>query len=182
MEVMQELKKPAVFLDRDGVICSEKSYVCSLDEMEIFPYSGQVIEKIKRLGYYVFVVTNQSGIARGLFSLDALKQMNRFLLEELGIHAVYYCPHHPNGIVKEYAKKCNCRKPLTGLLEQACTDFNVDLNNSYMVGDRASDILAGQNMKIQTILLNSGYGKERLEEPVVPDYICDDLRDMIELL
>lgn len=174
--------KPAVFLDRDGVLTVEKSYVCSVEELQIFPYSQECIEQIHRKGYYAIVVTNQSGIARGLFTEEELHRMNQVLAQETGVDAVYYCPHHPQGIVEKYKVTCDCRKPKTGLLERACKEYQIDLGNSYMVGDRASDILAGMKMGIKTVLLESGYGLENLEEDVKPDYCLVDLKHFVDLL
>lgn len=175
-------KKPAVFLDRDGVLAEERSYVRSVAELHIFSYTAECIAKIKDKGYYSIVITNQSGIARGLFSEAALLDMNRYLIEKTGVDAVYYCPHHPEGKVEKYRKICNCRKPEIGLLKLACEDFNIALEKSYMIGDRASDILTGQNAGIRTVLLESGYGMARLEQFVEPDYILQDLRDVVGLL
>lgn len=174
--------RPAVFLDRDGVLTVEESYVCSADQLKIFPYAEECIEEIHRKGYYAIVITNQSGIARGLFSEEELQKMNQVLIRETKVDAVYYCPHHPEGIVKKYAAACNCRKPRTGLFEKACLDFHIDLENSFMVGDRAGDILAGKRMSIQTVLLESGYGSGRLEQEVQPDYQLENLKTFVELL
>ncbi len=179
---MEMKKKPAVFLDRDGVLAEERSYVRSVAELHIFSYTAECIAKIKEKGYYSIVITNQSGIARGLFSEDALLDMNQYLIEKTGVDAVYYCPHHPKGKVEKYRKVCNCRKPEIGLLEQACKDYNIALEKSYMIGDRASDILMGQNAGIKTVLLESGYGTTRLEQSVEPDYILHDLRNFVNLL
>lgn len=179
---MELIKKPAVFLDRDGVLTEERSYVRSVEELHIFSYAAACIAKIREKGYYSIVITNQSGIARGLFSEDALWDMNRYLIEKTGVDAVYYCPHHPEGKVEQYRRVCDCRKPEIGLLEQACKDFNIALEKSYMVGDRASDILMGQRAGIKTILLESGYGTGRLEQFVEPNHILQDLRDVIDLL
>lgn len=174
--------KPAVFLDRDGVLTVENSYVCSVEELEIFPYTKDCIKQIHRMGYYAIVITNQSGIARGLFAEDQLHKMNRVLVRETGVDAVYYCPHHPQGIIKKYAITCNCRKPQVGLFEKACRDFQIDLKSSFMVGDRAGDILAGIKMGVKTVLLESGYGSSNLEQYVKPDYCLEDLRHFVELL
>lgn len=179
---MRNKKRPAVFLDRDGVLTEEKGYVGSIDELHIFAYAGDCVAKIKEKGYYSIVVTNQSGIARGLFTESDLQKMNQYLFERTGVDAIYYCPHHPEGAVEDYRKSCECRKPGTGLLNQACRDFNIDLSRSYMVGDRVSDILMGQKAGIRTILVESGYGTVGLEAEVSPDYICNDLRDVIEII
>lgn len=175
-------RKPAVFLDRDGVLAVEESYVCFVEQLKIFPYARECIAKIHRKGYYAIVITNQSGIARGLFAEEELLKMNQRLLQETGVDAVYYCPHHPMGTIKKYAVACKCRKPLTELFEKACRDFQIDLTNSFMVGDRASDILAGIRIGVKTILLESGYGSENLEYEVNPDYRFEDLRMFVEFL
>ncbi len=178
----KEKKKPAVFLDRDGVLAKEKSYVLSVNELEIFPYTAECIRQIHKKGYYAVVITNQSGIARGLFTEAELAEMNDRLMKETGVDAVYYCPHHPEGKVKEYRKKCSCRKPEMGLLKAAAKDLDIDMSKSWMVGDRAGDILAGEKAGVKTILLESGYGLRGLEKEVTPDYTLNDLRDVMEVL
>ena len=172
---VNQYRKPAVFLDRDGVLTEEKSYIASIEELSIFSYTAECIKAIHQKGYYAIVITNQSGVARGLFSEKTLKEMNDFLMQQIGVDAIYYCPHHPEGA-------CQCRKPGTGMLEAACQEFDIDMSKSYMVGDRASDILTGQNAGIKTILLESGYGTARLEQDVTPDYIMKDLRDVLTIL
>ena len=174
--------KPAVFLDRDGVLTKEKGYVCSVEEMEIFPYAAECIQYIKSKGYLAIVITNQSGVARGFFTEEELLKMNRYLQDMTGIDAIYYCPHHPDGSIAGYKRICQCRKPDTGLLMRACEGFDIDMDNSYMVGDRAVDIITGQKAGIKTILLESGYGTERMEAEVTADYVVDDLRDILDLL
>lgn len=177
-----DIRKPAVFLDRDGVLTKEKSYICTIREMEIFPYASESIQQIKNKGYYTIIVTNQSGIARGLFTEDDLQKMHLYLQQKTGIDAVYYCPHHPEGKIRKYRKICHCRKPETGMIEQACSDYSIDMDKSFMVGDRAGDIITGQRMGLKTILLESGYGLERLEADVKPDYILKDLRAVADML
>lgn len=174
--------KPAVFLDRDGVLSEEKSYVCKVEDLVIFPYTKECIRQIKEKGYYAIVITNQSGVARGLFSEEVLLEMNSYLIKETGVDVVYYCPHHPQGKIEVYKTECNCRKPQIGMIEQACRDFSIDMEKSYIVGDRASDILLGKNAEIKTILVESGYGIKRLEQEVTPDYILQDLREVISIL
>lgn len=171
-----------MFLDRDGVLAKEKSYVVSKEAMELFPYAAECVAQIHQKGYYAIVVTNQSGVARGLFTEERLREMNDYLKNETGVDAVYYCPHHPKGTVKQYQCICRCRKPETGMIDMACSQFDIDLTRSYMVGDRAGDIITGQKAGVKTVLLESGYGTSRLEEQVTPDYIRKDLRDMIEII
>jgi len=173
--------RPAVFLDRDGVLTEERGCLHSGDTLHIFPYAAECVRRFHELGYYAIVITNQSAVARGFLSVDALLEMNRVLIEHTGVDAVYYCPHHEQGTVPEYSVACRCRKPQTGLIERACADFDIDMSRSLMVGDRAGDILTGEHAGIKTILLESGYGSARLERPVEPDYILNDLRDAAEL-
>jgi D,D-heptose 1,7-bisphosphate phosphatase len=179
---MPQTLKPAVFLDRDGVITEEIGYVTSLTELRIFPYAANCIKQIHEKGYYAIVITNQSAVARGLLSEAELKKINKYLIDETKVDAVYYCPHFEEGIIDKYRKKCNCRKPRTGLIDKACSEYAIDLEHSYMVGDRASDIMLGKNAGIKTVLLESGYGSQRLESDVSADYVLKDLRDFIEIL
>ena len=179
---MVQLKKPAVFLDRDGVLTEESSYISSLEELHIFPYVAKCVRQIHEKGYYAIVITNQSGVARGLFSEKQLVEMNNYLMQRTGVDAVYYCPHHPEGKVTKYRQNCLCRKPGTGMFESACREWDIDLAHSYMVGDRAGDVMAGQNAGVKTVLVESGYGSERLESDVTPDYLFEDLRDVVGIL
>ncbi len=174
--------KPAVFLDRDGVLTKEKGYVVSPEDMEIFPYARECVRRIREKGFIAIVVTNQGGIAKGLFTEETLGEMNDRLIRQTGVDAVYYCPHHPEGCMEGYAGICTCRKPSMGMLEAARKDFTVDMDKSWMVGDRASDILTGKNAGIRTILLESGYGTAGLEFAVEPDYVFRDLRDVPGIL
>ena len=121
-------------------------------------------------------------MARGFFDEETLRKMNTWLIEETGVDQIYYCPHHPEGRILQYRKECLCRKPGTAMFNQASRDFAIALEKSYMVGDRASDILAGQNMGLKTILVESGYGTKRLEQPVAPDQVVKDLRSVAALL
>ncbi len=179
---MARSKKPTVFLDRDGVLTEEKGYISSVENLNIFPYARECIRQIHKKGYYAIVLTNQSGVARGLFDEDELLKMNSYLIQKTGVDAVYYCPHHPEGRVEKYKKECQCRKPEIGMFQMACQEFDIDMTNSYMVGDRAGDILAGQKAGVRTILLESGYGTAGLEKEIEPDYIFPDLRDIISVL
>lgn len=173
---------PVIFLDRDGVICRENKVITSPDRIEIFSYVKECISKIKKRGYKVIVITNQSGIARGIFKEEDLIKLNNQLEQELCIDHIYYCPHHVNSTIKKYAIKCKCRKPDIGLIEQACEEYNIDLAKSIMVGDRASDIELGHKIGCTTVLLNSGYGIDGLEYSIVYDYYFEDLRDFVNNL
>lgn len=175
--------QPAIFLDRDGVLTVEKGYaISSIDEMEIFPGAGECIEKLRGLGYKTIVVTNQSAVAKGLYTEEDLKEMNRKLLNEVKVDALYYCPHHPKGIVPRYSIRCDCRKPETGMIRKSQKDFEIDMDKSFMVGDRACDIIMGEKAGIRTVMLNSGYGMGKLEEECHPDLVFDDLKAFVAYL
>lgn len=172
-------RRPAVFLDRDGVLCPEKGYVTKQEELEIFSETRYCIDLLHQKGYLAICVTNQSAVARGMMSEQALQEMNEYLIRETGLDAIYYCPHHPK-IIGKYGRSCDCRKPNTGMIEHAMKDFGIEKGFSYMVGDRASDILCGQNAGLRTVLLESGYGTLHLEKPVSPDFVFDDLKMFVE--
>lgn len=173
-----DVRRPAVFLDRDGVLVEERSYITRVADLKIFPYTTQCIRTFKELGYYTICVSNQSAVGRGMMQLSDLEILNQYLQENTGVDAIYCCPHY----WKDNIPVCDCRKPQTGLFKQAMRDFLIDLQESYMVGDRASDILAGQNIGVKTILLESGYGSGRLEADVTPDYVVRDLRDVVRVV
>ena len=175
-------QKPAVFLDRDGVLCHENGHITIPSEIEIFEYANECIARIHEKGYWAIVVTNQSGIARGIFTENEQKKANAYLIENTGVDGVYYCPHYLNGKIPQYMVECNCRKPKTGMIDMACKDFPIDMSGSYMVGDRASDILLGKAVGIKTVLLNSGYGINGLEKAVEFDYNYEDLREFVKNL
>lgn len=172
----------AIFLDRDGVIVEETGYIRSLSDMRIYPYAKECIGQCRSMGYLTIVITNQSGIARGYFSEDELKRMNEKLIKELGVDAVYYCPHYKDGIIEKYSHACDCRKPATGMIKRACKEHEIDLRQSILIGDRASDIRTGINAGVRTILLRTGYGKEDEKKEIKPDVVCEDLRDAVKII
>lgn len=155
-------RRPAIFLDRDGVINREVNLLNKVEQMELLPGAAEAIRLINKSDYLAVVVTNQPVIARNLCTfeeLDAIHQKMETLLgqERAYIHALYLCPHHPDGGYpeerKEYKIKCNCRKPAPGMLLQAAEDWNIDLANSYMIGDSPRDIEAGTNAGVKESIL-----------------------------
>lgn len=177
--------RKAIFLDRDGVLNKEKSYITERSELEIFPYAKEAIEIFKDLGHMTIVVTNQSAVARGLISEEKLIEMNDYLQSNLGVDAIYYCPHLPPPDDIEllpFLINCECRKPKGGMIKKALQEHGITLEGSYMVGDRAGDIIMGQTMHLKTVLLNSGYGVQNLEQDVAPDYIFSDLLSFAKFL
>ncbi len=168
------MRKPAVFLDRDGVLTREKSYVLRREDLEIFPYVEECIAQIHQKGYWAIVITNQSAVGRGMLAESELLKMNEMLYARIGVDGIFYCPHWD-----VEGTFCNCRKPRTGLIEKAMEEFDIDLEESFFVGDRASDIETGKNMGIRTVLLESGYGSGRLEKEIEADLVLSDLQEFV---
>ncbi len=134
----------AIFLDRDGTIIVDNHYAFLPESIKFVDGVIPALRKFQKAGYLLIIITNQSGIARGIFTEQQLNIFNSELLKKLEteniyISAIYYCPHHPDGIVKKYAKKCKCRKPGLDLFFKAVIDFNIDLSQSYAIGDKLSD-------------------------------------------
>ncbi len=138
------MKSKAVFLDRDGTINVDKNYLYKIDEFEFLPGAVEALRLLQSAGFLLIIITNQSGIARGYFTeADYLKLTDWMLaaLKNYGVNisGVYYCPHLPEAEISEYRKVCDCRKPKTGLFEQAVRDFDIDLAKSYAIGDKPRD-------------------------------------------
>lgn len=158
-------KQKAIFLDRDGTINKYVGYLGTPEQFELLEGVGEAIRKINLSGYLAIVVTNQPVIARGEVTADGLQQIHNKMETMLGkegayLDGVYYCPHHPDkgfaGEVEELKVVCECRKPKAGLLLQAAKDFNIDLSQSWMIGDSENDVLAGKNAGCKTAFLGNG--------------------------
>lgn len=188
----------AIFMDRDGVINAmvydrEHGTIDSPtrpDQLKLLPRVGEAIRLINEMEMQAIVVSNQPGIAKGKFTPGLLKAMDRKMKVELAKHGAhfdrtYYCPHHPEAVLEEYRTNCNCRKPGPGLLLQGSTDFDVDLKNSYMIGDGLVDIQAGRAAGCRTILLGrlKCYTCHLVEElGAKPDFIAPDLLEAVKLI
>jgi len=148
--------RPAAFLDRDGVLNLDHGYVHRIDELDIVPGAGEAVRLLNDAGYLVVVVTNQSGVARGLYGEDDVRRFNDELAARLAaqgarIDAFYYCPHHPEALVARYRVACDCRKPKPGLLAQAARDFDIDRGKSFLIGDRDGDSEAAAGFGIKGV-------------------------------
>lgn len=166
-----KLAEVGVFFDRDGTINTEVDYLSRPEDLQLIPDAAKAIREANRLGVKVFVITNQSGIARGLLTENDLVRVHKRLEQLLARHdarldGIYYCPHHPDYGEPQYRKTCNCRKPKTGMLKQAARKFGVDLKASYVVGDRCVDMMAGERAGCGTVLVLTGYGATEQEECV----------------
>ncbi|HEX4609572.1 MAG TPA: HAD family hydrolase [Urbifossiella sp.] len=155
--------RPAVFLDRDGVLIEDAHYVGSPDRVRLIPGAAGAVAALNRAGWAVVVVTNQAGVAKGYFSPAAVDAVHAFLADQLAgygarVDGYYFCPHHPEGEVAEYRTRCDCRKPEPGLLRAAAADLGLDPARSWMVGDRETDLAAGAAVGCRTVLVRTGYG------------------------
>jgi D-glycero-D-manno-heptose 1,7-bisphosphate phosphatase len=156
-------KRPAIFLDRDGVIIEEVNYLSHPDQVKLIPGAAKAIQTLNTLGIPVIIVSNQAGVAKGYFSITQIPlvhaRLNHLLAQENAhADAIYYCPHHPEGSVPEYSITCKCRKPSSGMLLEAEKIHQLDLSSSWIIGDKASDVEAGINAGCKTILVKTGYG------------------------
>ena len=155
--------RPAIFLDRDGVIIEDVKYLASPTQVRLIAGSADAIAELNRAGWPVVVVTNQSGVARGMFTLEGVHAVHRHLSDQLAgygakIEAYYFCPHYPTAEVPAYRTECSCRKPKPGMLRQAAAELGLDLARSWMIGDRESDLAAGAAAGASTILVRTGHG------------------------
>ena len=152
----------AVFLDRDGTINVEVGYISDPAQVRLLPGAAQAVAELRQAGLAVVGVSNQSGIARGRFSLEQMlavqAEVERQLQEEAGawLDAFYYCPHHPEGVVEPYAGVCDCRKPGIGMLERAVRELGLSMEGSFMVGDKRIDVACGYNAGLTSLLVTSG--------------------------
>ena len=175
-------KCKGVFLDRDGTINEDIGYVSKLENFKLIPGIKPALRLLKDMGFKLFVVTNQSGIGRGIISEENLKVIHDRMIEEFGhdgieLDDIKYCPHRPE-------EKCLCRKPLPKMIKDLARKHQVDLKESYLVGDKISDVLTGKNSTCKTILLlseNEGVNlDEDDEEWPFPDYVAETLAGAVE--
>src|SRR5262245_41089822 len=153
-------RRPAAFLDRDGVLNIDHGYAYRPEQLEWVEGAAEAVRLLNEAGYYVLVVTNQSGVARGFYDEAAVRSFHAHMQETLAAHgaridAFYYCPHHPDGSVTSLAVQCRCRKPGPGLLEQAAREWPIDIGASFLIGDRDHDMAAAAAFNIRGIKFNS---------------------------
>jgi D-glycero-D-manno-heptose 1,7-bisphosphate phosphatase len=161
--------RPAVFLDRDGTVNVEKDYLYRVEDFAFIPGAPEAIRRLNQAGFLVIVVTNQSGVARGFYSLDDVAALHRYIQGELAkagarIDGFYRCPHHPTQGVGEFRRDCDCRKGRPGMLLQAAAEHRIDLSRSFMIGDKAADIEAGERAGCVPLLVLTGYGAEEAKK------------------
>ena len=177
--------RPAVFLDRDGTICEEMGYLNHISRLQIFPFAAAAIRRLNEAGLPVIVVTNQSGISRGIFPESLVSEVHNRMSEELSaagarIDAYYYCSHTRQD-------DCDCRKPLPGLLERASREHQIELSRSFVVGDRYADVALAHSVKGKSILVLTGYGRGEYELhrgkwDRQPDLVAENLNQAVDAI
>jgi len=181
--------RSAAFLDRDGTINVERGYITRPEDLELIDGAAEAIRALNEAGVPVVIVSNQSGVARGLMSEDDMAAVHEALesmLSERGaaIDAAYYCPNHPDGTVERFTRDASCRKPATGMVEAAVRDLGVDPGSSTMVGDNVSDIEFASNAGMAAVLVRTGKGDEHLsrisERGLRLDAVVEDLAAAVE--
>lgn len=180
-----------IFLDRDGTINDEVHYLSSPSQLRLLPGSADAIREANDAGLPVFIITNQSGIARGVLTEQQLEEIHRELFSMLGKHraritASYYCPHHPDLGVGIYRTECDCRKPKAGMIMKAVKEFGIDPTHSFVIGDRMIDVQTGKAVGASTILVLTGYGREELElckqNGIEADHVSENLYDAMQVV
>lgn len=174
-------KQKAVFLDRDGTLCEEVNYLSRPEDLRLFSFSAEAVKLLNDNGFLVILITNQSGIARGFFDENTLHEIHSKLTKELAesdakLDAIYFCPHNSTD-------NCDCRKPKTGMIKRAKQDFLLDLENSWIIGDKTIDVETGLNAHLKTALVLTGYGKSEVGKlKKKPDLIANNLLQSVKKL
>lgn len=186
------MKKQAVFLDRDGTINTDIGYLNHPDQLELIPNAALAIKLLNNAGFTTVVITNQAGIAKGLLHEALIPEIHKRLSallnkENARIDRFYYCPHHPEAAVEQYRIACQCRKPLPGLVLQAARELEIDVQHSYVVGDKSCDMELAHNVGAAAIMVLTGYGvreltRHREANLKPPRYIASDLYDAVQFI
>ncbi|MCF6435875.1 D-glycero-beta-D-manno-heptose 1,7-bisphosphate 7-phosphatase [Pseudoalteromonas sp. MMG022] len=184
---MSKQQNKAIFLDRDGVINVDHAYVHKVEDFEFIDGVFEACQQFIAQGYIIVVVTNQSGIGRGYYDQQQFATLSEWMCGEFAKHQVtiskvYYCPHHPEKALPEFQKECDCRKPSPGMLNEAIAEFDIDVSESVMVGDKLSDIEAARAAGVNlAILVESGQSFSD-EAKRQADHVCTSLSQVPALL
>lgn len=181
------MKQRALFLDRDGTLVHPRHYPSQPEELVLYDGIAPELRSLQAVGFRLVVITNQAGIARGYFTEADLQRMHDYLREQLAgmgvyLDAIYYCPHHPEGVIPELAVRCDCRKPQPGMLLRAAHDLDIDLPASWFLGDILDDIEAGNRAGCRTVLVD--LGTERLPTNWLrcPDFVARDTKHALRIV
>lgn len=179
------MKTPAVFLDRDGTINEQMGYINHISRFIILDKVPEAIKLLNESDFFTIILSNQSGVARGYFPIELVDETHASLMSSLKrwgayIDGIFFCPHYPRGKIPEYCIECDCRKPKTGLIDQACTSFDIDMSRSYMIGDRHTDMEFASRAGLKGIMVETGYGLGDIKyilpnKDIKPVYIAENL-------
>ncbi len=178
--------KPAVILDRDGVLTQRHLLTWQKKQLKLSPKIAPLIRKFNNKNIPVIVITNQPVVARGWISEKGVERLHQILQKRLNkngafIDKFYFCPHHSKATLKKYKKECGCRKPKIGLFKKAAKEFNINLSHSVTVGDMTQDILAGKRARTKTILVKTGHAGKDNKYKVFPNFIVKDPTNALKL-
>ncbi len=177
----------AIFLDRDDTLIEDPGYINSPEQVKLLDGVAETLIEFKQMGYKLVIVSNQSAVARGIVTENVLGEIhNRLkqLLAEKGasLDAIYYCPYHPDGTVQKYRKESDMRKPKPGMLLAAAKDLDIDLKQSWAIGNNDSDIEAGSRAGCKTILINHPSRYKQSESNVSPDYKAVNIKEAVNII
>jgi len=187
--------RPAIFLDRDGVLIRDVDLLTRVEDIVLLEDAAASLRELQDRGYKLIVVSNQPVVARGLATEADVERVNEHIGELLRqasgavVDRFYFCPHHPEADIEEYRIACECRKPRPGMLLKAVSDFDIDLQRSWMIGDRISDVAAGARAGVRTIQLRTGRHDELpivspdpIGDDAAPEFVCDAWADAMSVL
>jgi len=176
-------KNKAIFLDRDGTINVDVHYLDTPNNFNMYPGVGLGVKRLQDAGFKIIVITNQSGIARGYYTLETLERIHEKMLKEFEeydahVDGIYFCPHHPDD-------SCKCRKPKTGMFEKAIEEHDIDSSFSFMIGDKPLDVKAGRRIGAKTILIpepdiRQDVVREKDSWDVIPDFFAQDFLNAVD--
>lgn len=180
----------AVFFDRDGTLNEEVGYVDALSRFRLYPFAASAVRRINQAGMLAVVLTNQSGVGRGMFPEELVASVHERLRSEMQhagaqLDAIYYCPHHPAAELAQYRVECACRKPSTGMMQQAAAQFSIRLEESFVIGDRYLDIEMAHRAGARGVLVRTGFGQGEWEMfhsngAIQPDHVADNVYEAVQ--
>ena len=184
---MHNSKMKVAFLDRDGVINEEINYLHKIKDFKYTENCVSGLKKLKKLGFELIIVTNQAGLAKGIFNESDFNQLSKWLIKDLASNGIkildyVFCPHHPDGIIKKYSINCDCRKPNPGMILSSAQKHKISLKTSILIGDKLSDIQAAKNAGLNNyFLVNSGHPLKKDDSLIAPIYsILHELASSLE--
>lgn len=184
-------ERPAIFMDRDGTLIKYADLLCSVEDVELFPFTAFSVKRINNSDFLCFLVTNQPVVARNICDISCVNQIHNKIETLLGrehayLNGIYFCPHHPD---KGYPEEnptlkvdCECRKPKLGMIEKAMREYNINMESSWFIGDTTVDVQTGKNAGLKTVLVRTGKGGSDMKFDVTPDFVFDNLKDAVDYI